>query len=298
MTLPDYFGLAVFSILLSILNFYCFLRVIWEFICNEDTKQIPCLLHFPLLFATFLFNFGFGIQNVLFTFVYDSCTDFPIKFFTHIGLIGLYGWLPSIVAGLFIPSLALYRTANEDLNSELTNYDMFIIWDVTAFVSIVCYVIAISTNSFQLTEYTFYCSLSPVQLTKTMSFQLIVSISIAVSLWYFGMKKYFSQVFAKKEKIKMSELALGRRTLLHSSTFDEPEMVESASEPINDWFLDSLETIRTSRSLSDYHLHQIKFSANNLHMTPSKLAFICGSDEDMTLMDHSTWDCGGFICHV
>merc|ERR1719483_755159 len=58
------------------------------------------------MFSTMLFVFGFGIQNIIFGFTESSCTDFSIVFISHIGLLGLFGWLPSILAALYIPSIA------------------------------------------------------------------------------------------------------------------------------------------------------------------------------------------------
>ena len=147
---------------------------------NKRQKIFPHLspLYVHILFeivSTALFTFGylflgtflieclsFGSANLKLFFHDHSCSDAVTTFFVHIGTLGLYGWLPSIVAAVYIPYVALDMSMN--LHRSLSVNDIYFASACCTVGSIFFWNVGSVIDLYKLSTYDFYCSGSRLSL--------------------------------------------------------------------------------------------------------------------------------------
>jgi len=243
------------SFILFIINLGCYARVSFELAFNIDSHRVQCLLHLPLVISTAIFTFGFGIQNILVWLVGLSGSSNSVVIMTHIGILGLFAWLPTIVVALFIPFKALRGTIRDDFDYNVGPKDIFYPSFFAVFVAIIFWIISIFlTPSEGFTEYTFYYSLDNWVLCILIGIQFIVFTLCTFCFWFWGLQAYLLSVFNKMDSMTPTQVFTGHS---HLQAQNYPQLVDLFTDSVTV----SPEEYKRNHGLSDLNLQKCGASA-------------------------------------
>jgi len=230
---------SLINLAIDLVSFYCFGRVVWELKTNEDSRKIHCVLHLPLIVSTFLFTLGFGTINIMFLLSNQefSCSDTVAILFSHVGVFGLLGWLPSILAAVYVPFIALSSSSDISRRLEMKDVRFASIW--AGFTTLGFWLIVSIFSSFDdFSEYSFYCQVERHNLLAVLGIQVGLFVYILGRIWLSGLREYFQTVL-HQDGLSVREVITHHNTLRNSVNGREDDCQDRQLQQLCDLLTDT-----------------------------------------------------------